>query len=56
MRGLPVADLVVLALRNVNQDLSRRVLDVEEVEDGGPIVGDGGVFGGGDHFVHASRP
>lgn len=30
------------------------MLDVEESKDGGSIVGDGCVFMGGDHFVHAS--
>lgn len=30
------------------------MFDVEEVEDSGSVVGDGGVSAGGDHFVHAS--
>ena len=52
--GVPVADLVVLALGDVDEDLGGRVLDVQQLEDGGPVVGNGGVLVGGDHLVHAA--
>ena len=52
--NIPVSDFVILTLGNINQDLGGRMLDVEESKDGGSIVGDGCVFMGGDHFVHAS--
>jgi hypothetical protein len=43
-----------LTLGDVDEDFSGRVFDIEQTEDGGSIVGDGGISGCGDHFVHAS--
>lgn len=54
MVEIPVSDLVVLTLGDVDKDFGGCVFDVEEAEDGGAVVGDGGVFVGGDHFVHSS--
>ena len=52
--GVPISDFVILALGDVDEDLGGRVFDVEQFEDGGPVVGDGGVLVGGDHLVHAA--
>ena len=43
-----------MALGDVDEDFGGSVFDVEKTEDGGSVVGDGGIFGGGDHFIHAS--
>jgi hypothetical protein len=40
--GGPVSDFRVLRLCNVHQGFGRRVHDVEELHDGGAVVGDGG--------------
>ena len=53
-RGVPVSDLVVLTLGDIDQDLGGRMFDIEQSQDGGSIVGDGGVLLGGDHLVHSS--
>jgi hypothetical protein len=42
-RGGSVADFLVLELGKLDDDLGRRVLDVELAEDGGAVVGDGDV-------------
>lgn len=39
---------------DIDKDFGGCVFDVEEAEDGGSVVGDGGISGGGDHFVHTS--
>ena len=53
-RGVPIPDLVVLALGNVDEDLGGRVFNVQQFEDSGPVIGDCGVLVGGDHLVHAA--
>jgi hypothetical protein len=42
-RGGAVADLGVLRARDVNQRLGRGVHDVEQLQDLGAVVGDGGL-------------
>ena len=39
--------LLVLQVSELDQDLGSRVLDIEELEDGGTIVGDGDILGPG---------
>src|SRR5881628_1754644 len=51
-----VADLVVLGLRDLDQHLGRRVLDLDLLQDRDPVVRDRHVAEGVDeHFVHAFR-
>ena len=42
-----ISYLLVLQVRELNQDLGGRVLHVEKLEDGGTIVGDRDILGGG---------
>lgn len=43
--GSAVANLLVLLLCEVDEDLAGRVIDIEELEDRGSVVGDGDVLG-----------
>lgn len=53
-RGGPVSHFFVLGLGDVHEDSGCGVGDIQEMEDGGPVVGDGVVFGSLDHFVHST--
>lgn len=50
-----VADLVVLDLGDVDEDLGGRVVEGDALEDGGAVVGDGDLAGRGrvEDLVHA---
>mmetsp|Transcript_9374 Transcript_9374/g.23003 ORF Transcript_9374/g.23003 Transcript_9374/m.23003 type:complete len:450 (+) Transcript_9374:701-2050(+) len=51
-RGGPVSHRGVLAHRDVDEGLGRRVGDLEELHDRGSVVADGGPPAGGDELVH----
>ena len=44
VNALPVSHFIVLTFGDVYQNFGGRMFDIEEIEDGGSVVGDSGVF------------